>query len=265
MSNPSETYEREWVPGLFEPWALALLDFADVRRAENLLDVACGTGIVARRAAQRLAGQARVAGIDLNPKMIAVARAAADREKVSVTWREGGAESLPFGDGEFDLLICQQGLQFMADRQRAVAEMHRVLARGGRVALALWHGLDRHPLMAEMSEIIQRHLGVPALAMPFSFGDPAAIRTLLEDAGFKKVEMESRSMIARLPAADRYAELQIDVIAAAIPAVQNMDDAARADLIATARDEMTSVVRKAAQPDHVAMPMAAWLVRARRD
>jgi ubiquinone/menaquinone biosynthesis C-methylase UbiE len=264
MSNPAETYEREWVPGLFEPWALALLDFADVRGAVRLLDVACGTGIVARRAAQRLAGQAHVAGIDLNPKMIAVARAATEREKLSVTYREGSAESLPFGDAEFDLLTCQQGLQFVADRQRAVVEMHRVLAGGGRLALALWLGLDRHPLMGEMNEVIHRHLGVPALAMPFSLCDPAGIRALLENAGFSDIEMTSQTKVARLPAADRFAALQIDIIAAAIPAVQSMDDAARANLISAAHDEMTGIVSKAAQADHVAMPMTSWLVSAQR-
>lgn len=264
MTNPAETYEREWVPGLFEPWAIALLAFANARDATRILDVACGSGIVARRASQQRGRHARVTGIDLNPNMIAVARAAADHEQVPVDWRTGSAESLPFADGEFDLVLCQQGLQFVPDRARAVAEMHRVLAGNGHVALALWHGLDRHPLMAEMNDVIHRHLGVPALAIPFSFGEPEAIRSLLENAGFRDVEMESRSMVAQLPDADRYAALQIDVIAAAIPAMQQLDDNARANLLATVTDEMTAIARKAARGNRVAIPMHATLARAKR-
>jgi ubiquinone/menaquinone biosynthesis C-methylase UbiE len=199
MSNPAETYEREMVPVLFEPWAAALLDHARLADGERILDIACGTGIVARRAARRLAKRGQVSGVDLNPNMIAVARAAADREGVTIDWREGNAESLPFGDGEFDLVLCQQGLQFVSERPRAVAEMHRVLDRGGRTAIALWRGLDHHPLFAAMNEVITRHLGMPALAMPFSFGEPAAVRALLENAGFRDVALEERSMTARYP------------------------------------------------------------------
>lgn len=264
MTNPAETYEREMVPVLFEPWAAALLDHAQLADGERILDIACGTGIVARRAARRMARHGHITGIDLNPNMLAVARAAAEREDVTIEWREGNAESLPFGDGEFDLVLCQQGLQFVSERPRAVAEMHRVLDSGGRVALALWRGLDHHPLFAAMNEVITRHLGMPALAMPFSLGEPEEIRALLETVGFRDVALAERSMTARYPNPERYASMQVDVIAAAIPAAQHLDDTARADFLAAAKEGMASVVRAATHDNHVVIPMHAMLVRAKR-
>lgn len=264
MTNPAETYEREMVPVLFEPWAAALLDHARLTGGERILDIACGTGIVARRAVRRVAPRGRVSGVDLNPNMLAVARMAAEREGVTVTWREGNAEALPFGDAEFDLVLCQQGLQFVPERPRAVAEMHRVLGAGGRVALALWRGLEMHPLFAAMNEVIQRHFGRPVLAMPFSLGEPDEIRALLDRAGFRDIELEQRSMTARFPNPDRYAAMQVDVIAAAVPDAQQLDDAARANLLATIKDEMASVVREATHDNHVVIPMHAVLVRASR-
>ncbi len=264
MSNPAETYEREMVPVLFEPWALKLLDFAAPVAGARILDIACGTGIVARRAA-RLAGRdAKVTGIDLNPKMVAVARAAAEREGATIAWHEGDARSLSFDDGAFDIAFCQQGLQFVPDRVRAVAEMARVLKPGGRLVLALWHGLDRHPLFAAMNDVIHRHFGEPLLAIPFSLGDPEAIRALLDTGGFRDIEFAEHSMDARFPDPARYAAMQVEVISAAIPAAQNLDDAARATLLDAVRDEFATVIKPAIHDNHVVVPMHAMLVRAAR-
>ncbi len=265
MTNPAETYEREMVPVLFEPWAAALLDHAQLTGGERILDIACGTGVVARRAARRMTKRGHVTGVDLNPNMIAVARAAAEREGVTIDWREGNAETLPFGDGEFDLVLCQQGLQFVPDRPQAVSEMRRVLVGDGRIGLALWRGLDQHPLFAAMNEVIHRHFGKPLLAIAFSLGDTKEIRALLEGTGFRDIELEQRSMTARFPNPDRYAAMQVDVIAAAVPAAQQLDDAARADLLATVKDQMATVVREATHDKHVIIPMHAMLVRARRN
>ena len=93
---------------------------------QRALDLACGTGIVARRVAPRVAPGGSVAGLDVSPAMLAVARARAAAEGVEVTWDEGNATSLPYGDGAFDLALCQQGLQFFPDQPAALRELHRV-------------------------------------------------------------------------------------------------------------------------------------------
>ena len=138
MSNPAASYERDMVPVLFAPWVDPLLSAARPGRSARILDLACGTGVVARSVARAANGDGRVAGLDLNPAMLDVARDMSTREGLRIDWHEGRAESLPFAAGSFDLVLCQQGLQFFVDRAAALAESRRVLARGGRIALSVW-------------------------------------------------------------------------------------------------------------------------------
>src|SRR5262245_55965205 len=107
MSNPAEGYERFMVPPLFRPWARRLAEAAAPRPGERILDVACGTGIVAREVAARLGTSATIVAVDASPAMLAVAREAADREGVAIEWHDGQAEALPFGSASFDLVFCQ--------------------------------------------------------------------------------------------------------------------------------------------------------------
>jgi len=109
--NPAQTYEDYLVPHQFRPWTEELLARATPALGERVLDVACGTGIVARTVVQRLGEDATVTGLDLNPAMIDVARAAAEQEGVVIAWHVGRADALPFPDGTFDLVLIQQGLQ----------------------------------------------------------------------------------------------------------------------------------------------------------
>jgi ubiquinone/menaquinone biosynthesis C-methylase UbiE len=108
--NAAEIYEEYLVPAIFEPWARNLLDRAAPRPGERVLDVACGSGIVARLAAEQVGAAGTVVGVDINPGMIAVARKNAGA--AGVEWKEGNATALPLPDGSFDLVTCQQGLQF---------------------------------------------------------------------------------------------------------------------------------------------------------
>lgn len=121
------------VPTLFAPWALYLIRSANAQLGERVLDVACGTGIVARCIAPHVGSQGKVTGLDLNPNSLSVARVAAERERHAVEWCIGQAEKLPFPDGSFDLIVCQFGLMLFKDRHTALTEMYRVLRSGGRV------------------------------------------------------------------------------------------------------------------------------------
>src|SRR5262249_50229251 len=128
-----ELYERYLVPAVTLPWAADLVERVGVRRAERVLDVACGTGAVARVAAERVADGGRVAGVDVNRGMLAVARSQPSAHAAaSIDWYEGSAVSLPFDDGEFGVVLCQLGLQFFSDRLGSLLEMRRVLTPGGR-------------------------------------------------------------------------------------------------------------------------------------
>ena len=129
----AEAYESTFVPALFAEWAPHLCDLAGVRPGQRVLDVACGTGIVARVAADRLAGAGRVVGVDLNEAMLAVAR----RVRPDLEWRQGDAEALPFPPASFDRVLCQMALMFFPDRARALREMRRVAAPDGVAAFVV--------------------------------------------------------------------------------------------------------------------------------
>lgn len=128
-----ENYERYLVPSVFAPWALDLVEVAALRPGERVLDIACGTGIVARTAARRLSDGARVVGLDFSAPMLEVARLAAKAEGVAAEWLEDSAVTLPLADATFDVAFCQQGLQFFPDRPTALREMRRILAPNGRL------------------------------------------------------------------------------------------------------------------------------------
>src|SRR5262245_6199314 len=105
-----------------------LADAVRIRPGERVLDVACGTGVLARQAASRVGSEGSVAGVDPSPGMLAVAK----RLAPAIAWRQGTAEALPFEDGSFDAVVSQFGMMFFADRGRAIREMLRVLIPGGR-------------------------------------------------------------------------------------------------------------------------------------
>jgi SAM-dependent methyltransferase len=161
----AELYESRFVPALFAEWAPCLIDLAGVAPGHVVLDVACGTGIVARRAAAR---GAQVTGADLNEQMLDVARGIAPE----IRWIEADATAVPLADGAFDVVLCQQGLQFMPDPAAALAEMRRVLAPGGRLTVSVWRPSEAYERLARL---LDRENAAIARS-PFGGGD---LRTLV--------------------------------------------------------------------------------------
>jgi ubiquinone/menaquinone biosynthesis C-methylase UbiE len=262
-SNPAETYESYMVPTLFGPWAACLIQQADPRPSEHVLDVACGTGVVARQVAPVVGAAGRVIAVDISPNMLAVARSVAAREQRAIDWHEGRAEELPFPNGTFDLVLCQFALMFFEDRHRALTEMRRVLRASGRVALSVWQGLDRHPFYRLLDDAIQRRLGMSGVATIFALGDAAELRALLTDAGFRDIEIEPISMTARFPHPEAFLAGEIDVDTAAVPSMQHLDSRGRQAVTAAIRVDMTDPLREATVGDHVVLPFHAHIVRAR--
>src|SRR5689334_24997116 len=141
MGTAAEIYADHLVPAIFAPWAPVLLDAVGVGPGDAVLDVACGTGVVAATATDRVGPTGTVIGVDLNPGMLAVATARTQR----VRWMQADAADLPFPGGTFDQVLCQAGLQYFPDRLHAVREMRRVLRPGGRLAALVWGALEHSP------------------------------------------------------------------------------------------------------------------------
>jgi ubiquinone/menaquinone biosynthesis C-methylase UbiE len=197
--SPAENYERYFVPAIGAPLAAELVDLAVPSPGERVLDVACGTGVVARLAAARVAPGGAVTGVDLTPGMLAVARAGGATD-VPVQWLEGNAERLPVPDESYDLALCSLGAQFFADRPAALAQIRRVLVPGGRAALNAPGPMP--PLFAVLRDALARHVGPPAagfVGVVFSLHDPALIRRDLSDAGFRDVEVTGATRTLQLP------------------------------------------------------------------
>src|SRR6185503_11434950 len=130
--------ERYSVRYFIGPWAPGLVALAALKPGERVLDVACGTGLVARLAATETGPTGQVTGLDINRNMLALARSLPPPPGASVTWVEGDAGAMGFPDASFDVILCQQGLQFFPDKAAALGEMHRVLVPRGRVVLSVW-------------------------------------------------------------------------------------------------------------------------------
>lgn len=198
--SPAENYQLYFVPSIAAPMADDLIESADLRPGQRVLDVACGTGVVARRAAERVGASGVVAGLDVNPGMLAVARSLVPTDR-SIEWLEASAESMPLPDRAFDVVLCQMGLQFVPDRLAALREMQRVLDAGGRALISLPGPTP--PIFAIMADALARHAGPDAaafVARVFSLHDAEEIAGLMRRAGFREVDVRKRLVALRLPA-----------------------------------------------------------------
>ena len=197
--SPAENYERYFVPAIGAPMAEDLIEAAALQPGERVLDVACGTGVVARLAAGRVGPSGSVAGLDAHPGMLAVAKPSTPPE-TKIAWYEASAEAIPLPDASFDVVLCQMGLQFMSNKVGALREMRRVLDRGGRIVVNVPG--PKPPLFAVMAEALARHVAPQAAAFAdvvFGLHDPDAIAKMMRDAGFSDVKVHAKPKPLRLP------------------------------------------------------------------
>jgi ubiquinone/menaquinone biosynthesis C-methylase UbiE len=202
--SPAENYERYFVPAIGGPVAEDLIEAAKLQRGERVLDVACGTGVVARLAAERVGSSGTVAGLDVHPGMLAVARASTP-PGTSINWYEASAEAMPLPDNSFDVVLCQMGLQFMSNKVTALREMGRVLDRGGRILINVPG--PKPSLFGILTEALARHIAPQAAAfgdIVFSLHDTGELTGLLRDAGFREVNVQAKPKSLKLPASPEF-------------------------------------------------------------
>lgn len=235
-------YERVVVTHILGPWSSVLADAAGLSRGERVLDLACGTGTVARLAAARVGREGRVVGIDLNGAMIGVARSLPPPSGARIEWMEGSALAVPLPDGDLDVILCQQGLQFFPDKPLALREMRRVLRTGGRIALSVWRGAGPYnaAVARALARCVDEHTAARFLASR-AVPPRDELAGLVASAGFSSVEICVARMDVRLPSPDRFALEHL----AATPVADTIDalaPAARAAIGSIALQEMKSFV-----------------------
>lgn len=202
-TSAADAYEKFLVPNIFGPWAKMVLDDYGPKPGQDVLDVACGTGIATRLAAIAAGAKGHVTGADLDVAMLEVARsAAAPRRGAPIEWRFADATALPFSDSSFDLVQCFEGLQFFPDRAKAVAEFRRVLRKGGRVVGTVWGPLADNPGYQALADGLVKFVSPDAGRLPpFSLTEPAAIHALLAGAGLQQIRIEAKRLSRPVPSA----------------------------------------------------------------
>ena len=201
--SAAEVYDAFFVPALFGAWAGPVSDAAGLGPGDRVLDVACGTGALTRQAWARVQPGGSVAGLDINDGMLSVAR----RQAPEIEWHQGPAESLPFGDGVFDAVLCQFGLMFFEDRVAALSEMARVLRPGGRLCVAVWDSLDNTPGYAAVTALLQRLFGdavADGMRAPFNLGDSNQLLPLFSAAGIADGDLRTLQGNARFPSIESW-------------------------------------------------------------
>ena len=208
---------------------------------------------------ERLGAQARIVGVDVAPAMLAVAR----NVDPTIDWREGNAVSLPVASGEhFAVLTCHQGLQFMPDKRAAVREMRRVLAPGGRTAIATWSSLEDLPGMRDLNAVVERHVG-RIVDSRHSFGDANAVKQLLVESGFSDVNVGTLAHDAQFADGGLFARLNAMAAIGMSEKGKAMSDAERGELAGHIATESPDVIARDTKNGIVVLPLTTIIATAR--
>jgi SAM-dependent methyltransferase len=204
----AEAYEAAFVPAFFSQWAPVLCTAAAITAGQKVLDVGCGTGIVARTAAD-IVGAPNVVGVDINEAMLSVAR----RVRTDIDWRQGDAGALPLADQAFDAVLCQMALMFFPERAAALREMGRVAAAHGTVAVLVPRGLDVQPAYGPLVDMAAHHAGPEArslLSTYFACGDLDELCGLFDSAGLRVTSTRTHCGTARFPSVDAAVATEVE-------------------------------------------------------
>ena len=253
-TDAAEVYESCFVPAIFGAWAGPVADAAGIRAGDKVLDVGCGTGVLAREAHRRVGQEGQVVGLDLNQGMLAVAA----RAEPDVEWRRGDAASLPFEDASFDVVVSQFALMYFPDRVASLREMWRTPAPGGRLAVAAWAAIDHARGYQILVDIVVRQCGREAadvLAAPFVLGDKAELAKLVVDSGISGAEVRLHEGSIRFPSVQEFIRIEVK----GSPLAEMVGDDVMQSLAAESEDALVEFVVPSGE---IVMPMDAHIVTA---
>jgi ubiquinone/menaquinone biosynthesis C-methylase UbiE len=256
-------YERYLVPAIFAPIAVDFLNIVKPRSGDHVLDVACGTGIVARLAAERVGTTGRVVGLDFLPDMLNQARSLPKADP-PVEWEHASADKMPFSHEAFTLVLCQQSLPFFPDKPGALREMHRVTAPGGKLGLNVLSNISRTPAMVALAEALARNIGPEPAAFVRLVGslcDKSELRDLVEGAGFHDFAIQTVTEELSFPSPEEFVrQYLVSTPLAANESVKQADETARAAVVQEVRSELAPYV----DDRGTALPAEIYVVTARK-
>jgi SAM-dependent methyltransferase len=246
-------YEKCFVPAIFGQWAPQVADAGRVSSNDQVLDVGCGTGVLARAAAARVAAPNQVIGLDVNEGMLTVAR----RIEPQIDWRHGDAANLPFADDTYDVVMSQFSLMYFSDRIAALKEMVRVLKPGGRLVVAVWGPYERATSYVILTEIAERRCGRAAadvLMAPFVLGDQKKVVDLFKAAGVNNIAVELRQGVMTYPTIEAFVETEVK----GSPLEALFDEDSYQGLMTEAKEKLQQF---RVADGRLVMPMDAFVVR----
>lgn len=250
-------YEQKFVPALFGYWPTIVADAASIAPGDRVVDVACGTGILAREAAKRVGQTGLVTGLDINEGMLAVA----GRVAPEISWRQGDAAALPFDDESFDVVCSQFALMYFPEREAALREMWRVLAPRGRLAVAVWASFERakgYEMLTDMAARRTNETAAAILKAPFVLGDPEQLLEILHAADIKGIEHRILNGWVRFPSVEAFLNAEVKG--------SPLDDVLSEDEYQSLLEEAKSGLAVFRNGDgSLAMPIGAQIVTARKD
>jgi SAM-dependent methyltransferase len=253
-TDAAEVYESCFVPAIFGAWASPVADAAAIRRGNKVLDVGCGTGVLAREVHRRVGSEGQAIGIDLNEGMLAVAA----RTEPKIEWRLGDAALLPFEDASFDAVVSQFALMYFPDRVASLREMWRTLAPGGRLAIAVWAAIDNARGYQILVDIAVRQCGRAAadvLAAPFVLGNQDELGKLFVDSGISGAEVRLYEGSIRFPSVKEFIRIEVK----GSPLANMLSD----DMMQTLAVESENALVEFVVPSgEIVMPMDAHIVTA---
>jgi ubiquinone/menaquinone biosynthesis C-methylase UbiE len=252
----AEAYEQSFVPALFAQWVQPMLDIATVRPGHRVLDVACGTGVVARAAADLVGPTGSVTGLDLNPAMLAVAA----RLRPDIEWRGGDAAALPFDSEQFDAVLCQSALFFFPDVGAAITDMARVLAPDGVLAIQTYAEVADQPGFRDLEAVVERY--APPEAMHYietywSQGDLAKLCQQVEAPGLEILETRTKLGTATYASVENLVEIEIR----GTPLADRLSEDQIEAILVECKEHLAGYVTSAGR---LAMPIRAHLVAGRK-
>jgi SAM-dependent methyltransferase len=253
-TDAAEVYESCFVPAIFGAWASPVADAAGIRTGNRVLDVGCGTGVLAREALRRVGQEGQVVGVDLNEGMLAVAA----RTAPEIDWRLGDATSLPFEDASFDVVVSQFALMYFPDRVASLREMWRTLAPGGRLAVAAWAPIDHARGYQILVDIAARQCGREAadvLAAPFVLGDQAGLAKLFVSSGISGADVTLHEGSIRFPSIKEFIRIEVK----GSPLAGMVSDDVMQALAAESENALAEFVVPSGE---IVMPMDAHIVTA---